>query len=157
MNKLNERQQRFCQEYLIDFNATRAYKVAYTNVKNDKVACVNGSRLLGNANIQAYLTVLKQERAERIQITQDDVLRDLITVKTKCMQEVKVVKWDYSEKKLVETGEYQFDSKGANQALKLIGDHLGMFQQNVNLTGNVKVNQYENLTEDQLRKLADEK
>ena len=33
---LTEKQKRFADEYIIDLNATRAYKVAYPNVKNDE-------------------------------------------------------------------------------------------------------------------------
>ena len=32
---MTEKQKLFVDEYLIDLNATRAYKVAYPNIKND--------------------------------------------------------------------------------------------------------------------------
>jgi len=48
-------QQIFADEYLTDRNATRAYKVAYPRIKNDKVAGVNGARLLANASVDAYI------------------------------------------------------------------------------------------------------
>ena len=32
---MTEKQKRFCDEYLIDCNATRAYKAVYKNIKND--------------------------------------------------------------------------------------------------------------------------
>lgn len=35
---MTEKQKIFADEYLIDLNATRAYKVAYPRVKNDEVA-----------------------------------------------------------------------------------------------------------------------
>ena len=37
------------------------------------------------------------------------------------------MEWDYEEKKLVKTGEFSFDSKGATKALELLGKHLGMY------------------------------
>ena len=49
---MTENQKRFCDEYLIDCNATRAYKTVYKNIKNDGVARRNGSRLLTNADIK---------------------------------------------------------------------------------------------------------
>lgn len=52
---MTEKQRKFADEYLIDCNATRAYKAAYPNVKNDSVASVNGSRLLGNASVKNYI------------------------------------------------------------------------------------------------------
>lgn len=52
---LNEKQRRFCDEFLANGgNATQAYKKAY-NVKSDEVAKVNGCRLLTNANVQEYI------------------------------------------------------------------------------------------------------
>ena len=55
MTKLTPAQQRFADEYLIDPNATRAYKIAYPAVKSDKVAGVNAARLLGNARVKEYI------------------------------------------------------------------------------------------------------
>ena len=52
---MTKKQKIFADEYLIDLNATRAYKVAYPRVKNDEVARANGSRLLTNANVAATL------------------------------------------------------------------------------------------------------
>ena len=50
-----ERQKRFADEYIIDLNATRAYKVAYQTVKKDETAAVNASKLLRNTNIKSYI------------------------------------------------------------------------------------------------------
>ena len=52
---LTEKQKRFADEYLIDLNATRAYKVAYPNVKKDDAAAVNGSKLLRNTKVKSYI------------------------------------------------------------------------------------------------------
>ena len=52
---MTEKQKRFCDEYLIDLNGTRAYKAAYPSVKSDKTAGVNAARLLGNASVRADL------------------------------------------------------------------------------------------------------
>lgn len=43
---MTEKQKIFADEYLIDLNATRAYKVAYPRVKNDEVAAAAAARLL---------------------------------------------------------------------------------------------------------------
>lgn len=44
--KLTPKQKLFADEYLIDLNATRAYKAAYKSCKKDETANVNGSKLL---------------------------------------------------------------------------------------------------------------
>ena len=58
----DEKQKRFVEEYLIDLNATRAYRVAYTPVKKDETARANASRLLSNANVATYISERMQER-----------------------------------------------------------------------------------------------
>ncbi len=59
---MTEKQKRFCDEYLIDCNATRAYKTVYQNVKSDEVARKAGSRLLTNVDAKNYIT----EQMEKI-------------------------------------------------------------------------------------------
>lgn len=59
---MTEKQKLFCDEYLIDCNATRAYKTVYKNVKNNDVARKAGSRLLTNVDIKKYIS----ERMEEI-------------------------------------------------------------------------------------------
>lgn len=55
MAKLTDKQMIFANEYLVDLNATRAYKKAYPNVKKDSAARANASKLLTNANIKNYI------------------------------------------------------------------------------------------------------
>lgn len=45
----------FAEEYMIDRNATRAYKAAYPNCKKDRSARTNGNNLLTNTDIQQYI------------------------------------------------------------------------------------------------------
>lgn len=52
---MTEKQKMFADEYLIDLNATRAYRVAYPSVKKDEAARANASRLLTNANVKKYI------------------------------------------------------------------------------------------------------
>lgn len=57
--KLTAKQQRFCDEYLISFNATQAaIKAGYS----EKTAYSQGQRLLKNVEVKAYL----DEQKERI-------------------------------------------------------------------------------------------
>ena len=52
---MTEKQKKFADEYLIDLNATRAYRAAYPAVKRDETAAQSGSRLLRNVNVSAYI------------------------------------------------------------------------------------------------------
>ena len=49
--KLTDRQKRFADEYMLDMNATRAYRAAYPNITSDNAAAVNGSKLLINTKV----------------------------------------------------------------------------------------------------------
>lgn len=52
---MTEKQKKFADEYLIDLNATRAYKAAYPNVKKDAAASASASQLLRNPKVRAYI------------------------------------------------------------------------------------------------------
>ena len=60
---MTNKQKRFADEYLIDLNSTRSYKVAYPHITNEATAQVNGSRLLSNVKVQKYIS----EQLEKIQ------------------------------------------------------------------------------------------
>lgn len=77
---MTEKQKKFADEYIICLNATQAYKKAYPNIKKDKVAQVNGSRLLSNAMIKAYIDErLEKLKSERV-ADQQEVLEFLTAV-----------------------------------------------------------------------------
>ena len=68
---LTPKQKIFADEYLIDLNATRAYKVAYPSCKKDEAAAVNGSKLLRNTKVAEYIQERMKDREKRTEITQD--------------------------------------------------------------------------------------
>jgi phage terminase small subunit len=70
---LTEKQKNFCHEYLIDLNASLAYKRAgYAG--NDVTAGKNGYKLLNITEIQLEIQRLQDLRAKRTDITADKVL-----------------------------------------------------------------------------------
>ena len=77
MGTLNEKQQRFIDEYLVDLNATQAAIRAGYSAKTAKQ---QGSRLLTHADIQAAVTERQEQRAERVQVSQDYVLSSILEV-----------------------------------------------------------------------------
>lgn len=77
MGKLNNRQKRFCDEYLVDLNATQAaIRAGYTA----KYANTNAFKLLQNTAIKDYIQKRQADRMERTEITQDMVLRELALI-----------------------------------------------------------------------------
>jgi phage terminase small subunit len=138
MSKLTDKQEAFVREYMIDLNATQAYLRAGYKV-SDNVARANASRLLTNANIHARIEQLQADRAKKLELDANWVLQRLKDISDRCMQAEPVLEFDYEEKKLVETGEYKFDSNGANKATELIGKHLGMFKDKLEVNGETKL------------------
>lgn len=78
--KLTPKQKIFVDEYLVDLNAARAYKIAYPKIKKDETARANSSRLLTNANIKDYIDKRMKDREKRTEITQDKVLQELANI-----------------------------------------------------------------------------
>lgn len=134
MAKLTAKQERFCTEYIIDLNATQAAIRAGYSVKTaNRIASENLSKL----DIQRKIQELQQERAERTEITQDRVLKELAGIGFAPITKGKIKAADKTK------------------ALELLGRHLGMFTDKLQIEGDIKtINPYANLTEADLLKLA---
>lgn len=79
MDSLNEKQEMFCREYLIDLNATQAaIRAGYS----EKTADVQGCRLLANVKVQERFAELNRIRIDRVEITADTVLKNLYEIAT---------------------------------------------------------------------------
>ena len=77
---MTDKQKIFCDEYLIDFNESRDEKVAYPDCKTDAAARANSSRLLTNDNIQEYLKTKRAELGNKMEITQERVLKEMARI-----------------------------------------------------------------------------
>lgn len=74
---LTPKQEKFCLEYVIDYNGTRAaIRAGYSeNTANEQ-----SSRLLANVNIQARIGELEEQVAKELSIEKADVYRMLLDV-----------------------------------------------------------------------------
>lgn len=128
MRELTEKQKRFCEEYLIDLNATRAYKAVYKNCKKDESARVNGSKLLTNTNIKAYI----DEKLEEIHSKNTADAREVIEYLTSVMRgestaEIVVVEgMGDGNSKAVKVNKAP-DEKERLKAAELLGKRFGLF------------------------------
>lgn len=77
---MTDKQIKFCNEYIKDFNATRAYKEVYPSCKKDSTANVNGSKLLRNAKVQEYIEQLKEDLKAQGKITQEMIIQELAKI-----------------------------------------------------------------------------
>ena len=156
MAKLTAKQEMFVQEYLIDLNATQAaIRAGYSPHTAKDIGCEN----LSKPNIRACIDKALAERSRRTGINADRVLRELARIgflkptEAVNMKEA-TVKDDISDDdaaaiasvrvKTIPTADgegIEREVKFADKikALELLGKHLGMFTENINLTGDVGV------------------
>ena len=148
---MTEKQKIFADEYLIDLNATRAYKVAYPNVKKDETAAQAGSRMLRNVKVEAYIKKRMQDRQKRTEITQDMVLQELAAIAfANATDFAQIVNGrviltntaDLSEEQMkaiagIKRGKNGIELKlnDKEKALELLGRHLGMFKDRLEVSG----------------------
>ena len=106
---LTGKQKMFCEEYLVDFNGTRAATAAgYSEKTGYSIAGEN----LKKPEIQAYIKHLTENRNKRVHVDVDYVVGKLKTVADICSKENDLG---------------NIDSTGANKSLELLGKHLGMY------------------------------
>ena len=74
---LTPKQQRYCEEFLVDCNQTKAAERAGYSPRSAKATA---SELMDDPRIQAEIARLQLLRAERTQITADQVVRELAIV-----------------------------------------------------------------------------
>lgn len=189
---MNARQRQFCEEYLIDLNATQAaIRAGYS----EKYAHTNATKLLQITTIKAKIDELMAARAKRTEITQDRVLRELAIIAfsnaadyaavveedayieiegvlikrldddgnvMKCRTVRPVLTADLTEEQkralsVIKKGRDGFEVKPYDKvrALELLGKHLGMFQDKVEVTGEIN-NPMAGLTTEDLKKLIED-
>lgn len=153
MAKLTAKQQRFCDEYLIDLNATQAAIRAGYSPKTAEQAA---SRMLRIVKVQDEISREMAERSKRTGINQDRVLMeiakmafvniadviDLNTAEVKrtaskddlaCIQAVKIKPTEFGTER-----EVKLCDKKSN--LELLGRHLGMFKDKVEMDVDMELN-----------------
>lgn len=132
---MTEKQKIFCDEYLKDLNATRAYKVAYPKVKNNAVAQANGSRLLLNAMVKKYidqqLEKLHNERTADVK----EVMEYLTSVlRGESTGEEIVTEFIGDGMSEARTIEKHPSEKDRLKAAELLGKRFGMFTEKQDVT-----------------------
>ena len=115
--KLNEKQQRFVQEYLVDLNATQAaLRAGYSA----KTAYSSGPRLLGHVGVQAAITAGRQALEARTGITQERVLAELAKIG---FSDIRKIFDDTGRLKL--PGELDDETAGAIASIEVVTRSLG--------------------------------
>lgn len=149
---LTDKQEMFCQEYLVDLNGTQAaIRAGYS----EDSATPDASRLLTYANVQSRLAALKAERVKRCQVSQDEVIQELRRCGFSDMRHF--ANWnDYSvtlkssdtltddDAACIESlgqtvtkdgGSLSFKLHSKTKSLELLARHLGMLNDKFNIGG----------------------
>jgi phage terminase small subunit len=118
MAKLTAKQQRFIEEYLIDLNATQAaIRAGYSEKNADKI----GSQLLGKTRVKEQIDKALEKRSNKLNLDAEWVLTRLMDISNAAYQAN-----DYSP---------------ANKATELIGKHLGLFTDKLEVKGHMTFEQ----------------
>lgn len=114
---LTPRERLFVREYLADLNGTQAaIRAGYAG----KSAAAQASRLLRKEAVRAYRDALMQEKFDEIGITRPSLCAEVWEVYRRCAQKKPVLEWDSGQRAWIESGEWQFDAKGALRALDML-------------------------------------
>ena len=146
---MTEKQKIFADEYLIDLNATRAYRVAYPSVKKDETASAAAARMLRNVKVQKYISDRIEERQKRTEVTQDRVLQELAYIAFARVTDYATVRNDVVKIKNtdeltdeqiraisgIKEGKFGIELKlnDKEKALELLGRHLGMWNDKLDI------------------------
>ena len=150
---MTKKQKIFADEYLIDLNATRAYRVAYPAVKKDETAAAAAARMLRNVKVQEYISERMQERQQRTEVTQDMVVKELAAIafaratdyaeiRSNGVCSTVVIKptTDLSDQQIraiagIKEGTNGIEIKlnDKEKALELLGRHLGMWNDKLDI------------------------
>lgn len=104
MPKLTEKQKRFCEEYLVDLNATQsAIRAGYSIKTANRIASEN----LSKPDIQTYIRKLLDERSERTGVSGDKIIEEL--------------------QKIAFAEDVVITGKEKLRALELLGKYFGLF------------------------------
>ena len=134
--KLNEKQKRFCEEYLIDLNATQAaIRAGYS----EKTAYTIGQKLTKKSEVKAYieekLETLKNERTADTQ----EIMEYLTSVmRGESESEEIVLKGVGKGSQKIEKVHKKPSEKDKLKAAELLGKRFGMFKERVEVDGEIR-------------------
>lgn len=133
---LTDKQKKFIEEYLIDMNGTRAYRVAYPSVKKNETAAALASRLLTNDKVKKAIEPILASMSSDRMATATEVMEYLTSVmRGESTAEVVVVEGlgdGCSEARRFKKAP---DEKERLRAAELLGKRFGLFKDKVEVSG----------------------
>ena len=135
--KLTAKQQRFCDEYLVDLDGTKAaIRAGYS----EKTAAAIASENLRKPYIREYIDQRMAEKEETLVAKQDEVMKYLTSVlRGESISAEIVVEGLGGGLSRARMMEKEPSEKDRLKAAEMLGKAYGMFTDSVNLTGAAKV------------------
>ena len=138
---LTEKQKIFADEYLLDLNATRAYKLAYPSCKKDATAAAAGARLLRNVKVSAYIDEqLEKLHSERVADAQEVMEHLSAVLRGEIDEDVVVIEGvgdGCSEARIVRK---QVSGRDRLKAAELLGKRYGLYTEKVEQQVDMELN-----------------
>ena len=121
MAKMTAKQMRFCDEYLIDMNATQAaIRAGYSK----KTAYSIGVENLKKPEIKKQIEERMAEKEEKLIATQDEILKYLTAVMRKETQASVLARGEFGADRVIKKPP---DEKESLRAAELLGKRFGMW------------------------------
>ena len=137
---MTDKQRKFCDEYLIDCNATRAYKTAYPKIKSDEIARKAGSRLLTFVDVKKYIDEqLAKISSEKIADAQEVMEYLTSDLRGQAESEIVVIEGIGEGRSSARKIYKSPDEKERLKAAELLGKRYGMFKDNEDTNAPVTV------------------
>jgi len=130
-DNLLDKQLRFVEEYVVDFNGARA---ARDSGYDRDTAHVQAHKLLQNPNIKAAVKKHMSEVAERCFVNRAWIEQALLENYHRAMQATQVL-----DKAGNPTGFYEYDGGVANKTLELLGKMIGAYTDQVSIIASTGV------------------
>lgn len=125
MAKMTAKQRRFCDEYLIDLNATQAaIRAGYSG----KTAGVMAAENLKKPNIQQFIADRMAEKESKLIADQDEVLKYLTAVMRKQTMSSVLARDETGAEQVIEKPP---DEKESLKAAELLGKRYGLYTERV--------------------------
>lgn len=119
---MTEKQLAFIEHYILDLNGTQAaIRAGYSA----QYAGQQAFQLLSDPDIKAAISERRKKLGEETGVDIDFVTRRAKLIADRCMQAEPVLIFDGEE--WVESGEYKFDSAGANKAVDTLARIVGAY------------------------------
>lgn len=131
---MTDRQKKFCDEYIIDCNATRAYLAAYPNIKNEHSARTLASRMLSKVDIKTYIDEQLQKISDEKIADAKEVMEYLTSVlRGESQSEIVVVEGTGDGCSEARRMGKAPDEKERLKAAELLGKRYGIFKESMNV------------------------